>query len=177
MLLRHVHVNAIADYYDIPPLKELANTEIKHLLETSWSADGFSHVVKEVFDSTRDTALHNMVTSASAAHIEELLELDDFTALEVMSDFAVGIIRSTIAERKANEESSLQGLQATESKLKFEIGRAHRIIQNIDGCLDILSRTETCPNAWCRANLKIERGGPEAEPKYTLLCRMCRCTP
>jgi hypothetical protein len=118
ILLRHVHVNAIADYYDIPPLKELANTKIKHLLETSWSADGFSHVVKEVFNATRDTALHNMVTSAAAAHIEELLELDDFTALEVMSDFAIGIIRTTIAARKANEESSRQKLQAAESRLR-----------------------------------------------------------
>jgi hypothetical protein len=35
ILLRNVRVNAIADYYDIPRLKQLANTKIQHVLKTS----------------------------------------------------------------------------------------------------------------------------------------------
>ena len=35
ILLRNVCVNAIADYYDIPQLKQLANTKIQHILKTS----------------------------------------------------------------------------------------------------------------------------------------------
>ena len=34
ILLGHVRVNAIADYYDIPQLKELASTKIQHIIET-----------------------------------------------------------------------------------------------------------------------------------------------
>jgi hypothetical protein len=33
ILLGHVRVNTIADYYDIPQLKELANTKIQHIIE------------------------------------------------------------------------------------------------------------------------------------------------
>ena len=39
-LLGHVRVNAVADYYDIPQLKELANTKIRHIIETNWSPYG-----------------------------------------------------------------------------------------------------------------------------------------
>jgi hypothetical protein len=33
----------------------------------------------------------------AAAHIEELLEFEDFAELNVMSDFAIGIIRNMFA--------------------------------------------------------------------------------
>ncbi len=52
IVLHHVHVNAIADYYDIPQLKQLVKTKIQNVLKTSWSAEGFSNVVKEVYSST-----------------------------------------------------------------------------------------------------------------------------
>ena len=54
--LHHVHVNAIADYYNIPQLKELANTKIQYILKTSWSADGFPDVIKDVFSWTGNLA-------------------------------------------------------------------------------------------------------------------------
>jgi hypothetical protein len=99
ILLRNVRVNAIADYYDIPQLKQLANTKIQHVLETSWSADGFSNIVKEVFNSTSVMALHNIMTLTAATHIEELLKLEDFALLELMSDFSIGLMRNTRLRR------------------------------------------------------------------------------
>src|SRR2546423_15473800 len=81
ILLGHVRVNAIADYYDIPQLKELANTKIQHIIETNWSPHGFSEVVKEVFNSTTDRALREIMSLTAVAHIEELLEFEDFAEL------------------------------------------------------------------------------------------------
>jgi hypothetical protein len=198
ILLRNVRVNAIADYYDIPQLKQLANTKIQHLLKTSWSADGFSDILKEAFNSTSDMALHSIMTLTAATHIEELHELEDFAALEVMSNFSISIIRNTIAAHKAKEDLSTQKLQAVESQLQYaesrlqsaeqdctyeksmhdrETTRADRITKNIDDCLNTLSRTSTCRNVRCDADFTcyIERGGPSIEPKYTLRCAKCRC--
>ena len=95
IVLHHVHVNAIADYYDIPQLKQLVKTKIQNVLKTSWSAEGFSNVVKEVYSST-DLALHDVMTLVTSKHIEELVELEDFTGLDVMSDFAFAVIRTMI---------------------------------------------------------------------------------
>jgi hypothetical protein len=113
ILLCNVRVNAIADYYDIPQLKQLANTKIQHVLETSWSADGFSDIVK----------LHNIMTLTAATHIEELLEFEDFAALEVMSDFSISVIRNKITAHKAKEDLSTRKLQAVESQLQYAESR------------------------------------------------------
>jgi hypothetical protein len=195
-LLRNVRVNAIADYYDIPQLKQLANAKIQHLLKTSWSADGFSNIVKEVFNSTSDMVLHSVMTLTAATHIEELLELEDFAALEIMSNFSIGVVRNTIAAHKAKEDLSTQKLQAVESQLQYAesrlqsaeqdcthakslhdhtTARASRIIENIDGCLNTLSRTNTCRNCDADFTCYIERGGLANEPKYILRCANCRC--
>jgi len=198
MLLRNVHVNAIADYYDIPQLRQLANTKIQSLLETSWAADGFCSIVDEVFNSTRDTALHDVVTSTAASHIEELIDREDFGALEVMSNFAITIMQRIITRGKAKEKLSSLTLHSVASQLQdaedrllsaeldgrhqkslrdYETTRADRTIQRIDDCLDILSRTRVCRNSSCRAdfNCYVERGGFASEPKYTLRCAKCRC--
>jgi hypothetical protein len=126
ILLRNVRANAIADYYDIPQLKQLANTKIQHVLDTSWSANGFSDIVKEAFNSTSDMALHNILTLTAATLVEELLELEDFASLEIMSDFSIGVIRNTIAAHNAKEDLSTQKLQAVESQLQYVLNREPR---------------------------------------------------
>jgi hypothetical protein len=187
MLLRHVHVNAIADYYDVPPLKELANMKIQHILETTWSAHGFSDVIKEVFSATGDMRLREMITLTAATHIEELVELDDFAALEVMSDFAINIVRNMITACKAVKSQ----LKVTEYLLRTaehdctyqkslvdgETMRANRIIENIHNCTNTLRQTSACRNNSCTADFAcyIERVGSADEPRYMLRCARCRC--
>jgi len=185
--LRHVHVNAIADYYNIPQLKELANTKIQHILGTSWSADGFPNVVKDVFSLTGDLALHNIITLTAAEHIEELVKLEDFVELDVMGDFAIGIVRTAITAFKDIDEKSTQKLQAvqsqlqqTESLLKFVEARcaaAERKSDNIDDCLDSLRKIRTCRNVNCGAEFRgyIELGGHLSDPSYILRCSKCQC--
>ncbi|KAH8807751.1 BTB/POZ protein [Xylogone sp. PMI_703] len=58
-LLDHVHVHAIAEYYDISQLKQLSTSKIQLLLKVDWSADEFQDAVKEVLNWTRDRPLQN----------------------------------------------------------------------------------------------------------------------
>jgi hypothetical protein len=187
ILLGHVRVNAVADYYDIPQLKELTNTKIRHIIETNWSPYGFSEVVKEVFNSTTDMELREIMSLTAAAHIEELLEFEDFAELDVMNDFAIGIIRNMFATYKANEGSTSRELQDMKHRLQSlevdysnersarerETGKADRI----NHCLEILLKTQSCRNARCDADFTcyVERGGTTYEPQYTLRCAKCHC--
>ena len=191
VLLGHVRVNAVADYYDIPQLKELANTKIQHIIETNWSPHGFSEVVKEVFNSTTDRELREIMSLTATAHIEELLEFEDFAELDVMNDFAIGIIRNMFATYKADESLTSRELRDVKHRLQSlevdyssersaherEAGRADRISGNIDHCLEILSKTRSCRNARCDADFTcyVERGGTVYNPQYTLRCAKCRC--
>ncbi|OCK99066.1 uncharacterized protein K441DRAFT_541126, partial [Cenococcum geophilum 1.58] len=110
IILRHVYINIIADYYNIPQLKELANIKIQYILGTGWSANGFPNIIKDVFSLIGDLALYNIITLTAAKHIKELIKLKDFTELDVISDFAIGIIRTTITASKDIEENFTQKL-------------------------------------------------------------------
>ncbi|XTI95813.1 hypothetical protein V2W45_1254759, partial [Cenococcum geophilum] len=71
----------------------------------SWSADRFPNVIKNVFSLIGDLALYNIITLIAAEHIEELIKLEDFAELDVISDFAIGIIRTAITASKDIEEN------------------------------------------------------------------------
>jgi hypothetical protein len=190
-IMLHVRVNAIADYYDIPQLRQLANTKIQHVLDTAWSADGFSGIIREVFQCNGDMELRKIMASTVAAHIEELIELDDFVGLDIPSDFVMNIIRHTISTYRVNENLSNQELQVVKAQLReaeyrlqsakqeeaSERSRSDRIIENIGNCCEILSEREVCRNARCDAEFAcyIERGGFVGEPIYTVRCAKCRC--
>ena len=128
---------------------------------------------------------------ATTAHIEELLQFEDFAELDVMSDFAIGIIWNMFATYKADEgltsrelrdmKDRLQSLEvdysSERSAHEYEAGRAGRISESIDHCLEVLSRMRSCCNACCNADFTcyVERGGIIFEPQYTLRCAKCHC--
>ncbi|KAI3316453.1 hypothetical protein HD806DRAFT_542230, partial [Xylariaceae sp. AK1471] len=64
------------------------------IIAGDWLADAFSDAVMEVSASTGDRALHELIALAAAEHIEELVEVEGFNKLEVMSDFAIQVLRS-----------------------------------------------------------------------------------
>ena len=61
--------------------------------------------------------MHNIITLIAAEHIKELIKLKDFAELDVISDFAIGIIRTVITTSKEIEENFIQKLQAVKSQL------------------------------------------------------------
>jgi len=44
--------------------------------------------------------LHNIITLIAAEYIKELIKLEDFAKLDVISDFAISIIRTAITASK-----------------------------------------------------------------------------
>jgi hypothetical protein len=198
ILLRHVRVNAIADYYDIPQLRELANSKIRDILKTNWSADSFSSVVKAVFNSTSDVELRDIMALTATSHMETLIELEDFAALEVMGDFAVKLVRNMIAKHKVEEEKFREAvgiiqhqLEETEDRCQAAVqsfdeekslhqrdsARTERMVKIINSCHETLLSTKECRNTSCQAEFMcyIETGDSFNEPKYTLRCAKCRC--
>ena len=200
ILLRHAKVNAIADSYDIPRLRTLAITKIEKILKTTSSTDAFLEVVRETLTSNNDWALHDMVASIAAAHVEELAEekLDHLNDRTHFPAFSLNLMKNKVAahkakeeEHKASEELSAQELATARSRidcLQLEcllersfgvdaIARANRIIKNNDECRQVLARTRVCRNVRCEFDFlcNIEKGGQENKPRYILRCARCKC--
>ncbi|RFU25153.1 hypothetical protein B7463_g11194, partial [Scytalidium lignicola] len=179
VLQHHIHVNAIADYFNITKLNQLSVSKIQHILQTNWSAVAFCGVVQEALGSTSDKQLHELVASAAAEHIRELIELDSFSDLESMSTFAINVLRGC-DKRIQKLETDLAytkmelhaDLTDQKSLLQQETARAGHIIDNVEKCLRVLSRTESCCNGTCNAEFScyIEQHGRVVEPLYTLRC-------
>ena len=108
IILYYIHVNAIADYYNILQLKELANIKIQYILGTSQSANGFPNIIKDVFSLIGNLALHNIIILTAAKYIKELIKFKDFTKLDIISNFAIGIIWTAITASKDMEENLIQ---------------------------------------------------------------------
>ncbi|KAF3479509.1 uncharacterized protein GIQ15_06485 [Arthroderma uncinatum] len=95
IILCHVEVNAIADYYDIPSLRDLANDNIKYILKCQWEVEKFSEIIAHSIQSTTDPNLHDLLASTTAEHIQELLTIPDLGDSHVSSEFYMAIIMHT----------------------------------------------------------------------------------
>ncbi|KAM5354579.1 hypothetical protein ACJ41O_001226 [Fusarium nematophilum] len=138
-LLCHVCMNAIADYYNVPKLTQLANSKIQCTLRDSWKAESFSHAVKEVLSSNGDAVLQEVMASTAVYHIGELVESQSFAGLEVMSDFGIRVLRSCALRIRVIESHGQHNRLVCEK----ETFRADRIIDNIDNCLQTLRHVST----------------------------------
>lgn len=161
LLLHHMQVNRIADYYNIPPLLALANTRIEKILRKKWSADRFSDVVKEAFTSNNDIELQELISSAVNKNIEELIEREDFTAPDIIRHFSLSIIRYMIKERKLARECHSDALMHARKRASW---------------IAKLGFIENCQNDLCTAEfngqIKLSYVGG-GDPVYQLQCREC----
>ena len=96
ILVEHIHVIAIAEYYDIPQLVERANKKIKDILRKRGCAEHLPAAMDEVFYTTNDKDLRDSISSAAAARIHELLKLDEFKNSENMGPLPLDIIGKMI---------------------------------------------------------------------------------
>ncbi|KAM0193088.1 hypothetical protein ACHAPA_004618 [Fusarium lateritium] len=82
-ILSHLRVNAIADYYNIENLAQLANSKIEAILKQGQNAELFPPLLQETSKSNRDENLCAIVASATAECMRELIKLQDFQDLEL----------------------------------------------------------------------------------------------
>lgn len=173
-LFENVHVNSIGDYYGIDKLVSLANTKIKHLLRSdsedqSWVAS-LPSAIDIAVQSTGDDELLGILASATAANISSLLDSDQFTSLDVLTDFSIKVLHICAQEIRAltgqREESKLQLREAEEQMQQSKLE-----ILTLKGCLEVLKKTRQCRNLNCGAEFQCF-----IDPNECLLrCTKCRC--
>ena len=80
ILIAHVEVYGIADYFRIPKLKLLATERFTTVAERAWQMDGFIDVVKNVKERTmqQDRAMRNTLREYAMNHRLEATDCDAF---------------------------------------------------------------------------------------------------
>ncbi|KAF4968443.1 hypothetical protein FSARC_4137 [Fusarium sarcochroum] len=147
ILLSHLRVNAIADYYNIQNLSQLANSKIQAILEETQDADVFPKVLQEVSTSNRDADLHSIIASATAKCIEQLTELQTFRDVELEHSLSMEILRAcgTRIHKLQHELKTTQqeaaAYQASEASEKLT---KKLFIEQTNDSIDFLGRTFEC---------------------------------
>ncbi|KAI5283486.1 hypothetical protein KEM54_002097 [Ascosphaera aggregata] len=86
-LLCHVRVNVVADCFNLPLLRNIANRKIAELLDKHWTVDWFAAFVQEVSDLCyTDKELRSITTTAAACHMKELAGREDWKRLNIPGD-------------------------------------------------------------------------------------------
>jgi hypothetical protein len=97
MLLGHIRVNAIGDYFQVDGLVSLSNSKLKELLHYNGEVEAWimnlPAAIGEAAESTGDKALLELLAEASTANISQLLAMEEFRRLPVMSDFVVHLLK------------------------------------------------------------------------------------
>jgi hypothetical protein len=102
----HAQVNGIADYYDIPDLRQLALHKMKKTLMTSWglflsvTAKAFPDLVTKAINSTGDVNLHDALADIAARRVTDLASLHDSEIKDSMMDFTLRTLRHINADTR-----------------------------------------------------------------------------
>lgn len=180
--MNHVHVNAIADYYDIKALTELAIEKIQAAYGKDWDKQSFLDATEEALAKTGDGSLHEMMAFLAATHIKELLDDDRFDIL--IDGFGGRVLRNRVQQFEPSEEqlrqiiTSVKGaFKNSEAQVNTAENRARIITENVQRCHDVLADHSICRNGSCTAefNCYIEKRGTLNLPIYTLRCTKCQC--
>lgn len=177
LLLPHIKVNAIADYYAVPKLCHLANVEIQNILDTSWSPCGFSSAIEMATSLTGDTTLPTVLTVAAAENIESLVEAnEDIPCL----DMANSVIRKLIAANKdtvKNHRGLIRGLKTQNLLLRTQKREGEEARENVEKFRTFFNETSSCRSTSCRAVFPchIETLGSGDSLRFLLRCTTCRC--
>ncbi|KAE8355900.1 hypothetical protein BDV28DRAFT_145699 [Aspergillus coremiiformis] len=126
MLLPHIHVAAIADYYNVSALKENVNERIAQIFGSHWSSKGFAALVALILRSTTDHGVRETICRAILDHLDELVKDEDI--------FQVVDMRLAVA--------LLHGLQRN---LKCEKESRARVSRTLNTVIDEKGRLE-CPS-------------------------------
>ncbi|EEP75403.1 predicted protein [Uncinocarpus reesii 1704] len=178
-LMDHIHVNSIADYFDLPGLRDLANQKIKNILFTHWPVENFINLVNEAFTVTGDQKLHQIISNSIADHIEELIKRDDFADLNMEKGVSTMIIQNVVGRFvriKDTLEQSVSELRHPNWMLTMEIERQKTAIEGMQNAIAALNENTICRNTSCDGIFDgyVEAYGPQRD-LYRLRCGKCRC--
>ncbi|KAK7582887.1 hypothetical protein V3481_012183 [Fusarium oxysporum f. sp. vasinfectum] len=143
-LLSHLRINAVADYYNIQNLAQLANSQFRVILEKGQNANVFPRVIQEILTSDRDPDVRSIIASAATTCVEELSELQAFQEVELEHNLSMEILRAssqriqTLQHRLdvAQQNAAIyRGFRGDEARMKTSF------IEQIDKYMDLLKQT------------------------------------
>ena len=118
----HVRVNAIADYYDMPRLRDVASSMIEGIFtRLGFSVNVFLDVLKEATEITGDKGLHRVLGLVAANHLEELILNENFRAIDIMKDGFGGNLLFACVQLITATRSSLKTERELHERTKREL--------------------------------------------------------
>ena len=129
-LLNNVAVYAIAEKYDIPELKELAQVKFESSLGDQEPHSNLPIIVNAVWETTpsSDRGMRDVVFEYCKCFDQEIISNEHLSGmLQDHGDLAVAVMREMLEERAQNESSS----KATIKDLRQRLVRAKECLGNI----------------------------------------------
>ncbi|KAH6954268.1 hypothetical protein DER45DRAFT_310167 [Fusarium avenaceum] len=177
-ILTHLRVNAIADYYDVENLAQLANSKIKAILEQGHEADLFPRVIQEMSGSNRDDELCAIVASATAKCMGDLIKLQDFQDIELEHTLVLEMLRALVTKIE-EVQSQLTGSQLlAESYRRSAVKESESLNlykERVDRSVAYLRNTIICRHCSRDFGCTFEQRGLGSPVSHILRCRGCGC--
>lgn len=137
-LLFHARVNCLADYLNMPPLRQLAIQKIKWLTEQSWEIvkPMFLEFLDLVCNSAGDKNLHLLAVKITAQHLDDLVEPNIFEASQLPPSFFAMVLRESA--------SVVQGLKSDVMWAMAGKRRFQERLQQVDDLVAYSQKRRKC---------------------------------
>jgi hypothetical protein len=174
LLACHLKVNAIANYYDIEKLRDLAKSKIEVVLKANESI--LPRLLPEVSISNAHTNLYPIIASAAA-------KINDLGSLLAEEDLRMGELDPALSKEIITAcGERIMRLETQLKDSKREVAKHSVTSQSnaasIDTCLAKLGETQNCRHCGSDFNCFIETGSTEmsglSHHTYMLRCKGCR---
>lgn len=120
----HARVAMIADYYRIESLKQAANKRLKTFFLSHWNIADYIHILATAVKANAGDILADGLQSAATQHIEQLITIPEFQAINLPARMAMHIIISTTGDstKQFNDLSALHERNVTYLKNRYNEG-------------------------------------------------------
>lgn len=176
-MCRHIAVNAIAKYFNIPALQKRSRDFIRPNLKDKWPRQAFPALVRQALDTSDDTELHDDLAQAAMQHMGDLLHsVPEFFKMENSGDFYGRLCKYSFesrvvaaSEAASNEKSLKLGLLLEQRQRAYEKAKLDEIIAR----LETLKEVPRCRHCSFEFGGKIDNNGGGSQ--YLVRCKKCLC--
>ncbi|RAL16175.1 BTB/POZ domain-containing protein [Aspergillus homomorphus CBS 101889] len=121
VLIAHLYVAKIADYFQVKGLTELVHEEVDTTLQMPWSAEGFSEAVQVAYRIPYNVVLREKIAAVLVDHLDDFLT-DGAHESAFDDNFSVRVLRR-MDEKNSVLEKRLMESDAKRTELDKRISR------------------------------------------------------
>ena len=96
----HIAIWVAAGHLKIKELADLAESRVRDIIDEKSAASSLPRAIRELYGGEDNPALREIISSAVAENIEELIKADDFLALPYLSPCSIDIIKSLLSKHR-----------------------------------------------------------------------------